>query len=161
MSRWFLLLLCVALPCAAQPARASLVTNQVQITGEVEHEATFTVDELRALGRRHGTAEGRGYVGVRLLDVLGAAKIREDARHALRRTYVTAQASDGYTVVFSWGELFNSPLGTGVLVVFDRDGESLRDGEGQIALVSLADARPGIRHVKWLKRISVHRVPDE
>ena len=77
-----------------------------------------------------------------------------------RRTYVVATASDGYVAIFSWGELLNTPVGAGVLVAFDRDGVPLRDGEGAIALVSLADQRPGARHVKWLSRIEVKRVPE-
>ena len=46
------------------------------------------------------------------------------------------------------------------LVAFGRDGQPLRDGEGRIALVSLEDGRPGTRHVKWLSRIEVKRLPD-
>jgi hypothetical protein len=36
----------------------------------------------------------------------------------------------------------------------------LGDDEGRIALVSLKDARPGPRHVKWLSAIDVFRLPD-
>ena len=39
-------------------------------------------------------------------------------------------------------------------------GQVLREGEGAIALVSLADERVGARHVKWLSRIEVRRVPE-
>ena len=33
-------------------------------------------------------------------------------------------------------------------------------GEGAIALVSLVDERVGARHVKWLSRIEVRRIPE-
>ena len=66
-----------------------------------------------------------------------------------------ASASDDYRVVFSWGELYNSPVGDGVLVVYEIDGAPLPDSEGRIALVSLKDARPGPRHVKWLAGVDV------
>jgi DMSO/TMAO reductase YedYZ molybdopterin-dependent catalytic subunit len=122
----------------------------------VQHELTLSADELR----RRVVVQERGYGGVRLVDLLGEADIRQDARHALRRTYIVATATDGFQAVFSWGELFNTPVGRGVLVAFERDGAPLRDGEGGIALVSLADERPGTRHVKWLERIEVRRVPD-
>jgi DMSO/TMAO reductase YedYZ molybdopterin-dependent catalytic subunit len=128
----------------------------VRVTGEVQHELTLSADELR----RRVVVQERGYGGVRLVDLLGEADIRQDARHALRRTYIVATATDGFQAVFSWGELFNTPVGRGVLVAFERDGAPLRDGEGGIALVSLADERPGTRHVKWLERIEVRRVPD-
>ena len=56
--------------------------------------------------------------------------------------------------------MFNSPVGPKVLVAIERDGMPLRDGEGRFALVSLADARIGPRHVKWLNRIEVHRIEE-
>jgi DMSO/TMAO reductase YedYZ molybdopterin-dependent catalytic subunit len=130
------LALAVALPSLAQ------VSTRVRVTGEVQHELTLSADELR----RRVVVQERGYGGVRLVDLLGEADIRQDARHALRRTYIVATATDGFQA--------------GVLVAFERDGAPLRDGEGGIALVSLADERPGTRHVKWLERIEVRRVPD-
>jgi len=144
------LALAVALPSLAQ------VSTRVRVTGEVQRELTLGVEDLR----RRPAVQERGYGGVRLVDLLGEADIRQDARHALRRTYVVATATDGFQAVFSWGELFNTPVGRGVLVAFERDGAPLRDGEGSITLVSLADERPGTRHVKWLQRIEVRRVPD-
>ena len=112
------------------------------------------------MAKRRGQAAAGSYSGVKITDLLEEADIRQDDRHALRRTYVVAVASDGYQAVFSWGELFNTPVGRGVLVAFERDGLPLREGEGQIALVSLADERAGPRHVKWLTRIDVRRVPE-
>ena len=76
----------------------------------------------------------RQFAGCLLRDVLNAAKLAEGDRHDLRRTIVVATASDGYKAVFSWGELFNSTIGDGVLVVYERDGAPLGDDEGRIAL---------------------------
>ena len=61
-------------------------------------------------------------------------------------------ASDGYEVVFSWAELFVSPVGDDVFVVYERDGAPLPDDEGRIALVVATDLRPA-RHVKWLRTL--------
>jgi DMSO/TMAO reductase YedYZ molybdopterin-dependent catalytic subunit len=140
--------------------RKSLVTTQVEVTGEVRRSLSLSVEDLRALAKRRGQAAAGGYGGLRLTELLEEADIRQDARQALRRTYVVAVASDGYQAVFSWGELFNTPVGRDVLIAFERDGSPLREGEGRIALVSLADERPGPRHVKWLSRIDVRRVPE-
>jgi DMSO/TMAO reductase YedYZ molybdopterin-dependent catalytic subunit len=163
-----------ALLCAPAWAqdKPGLTTTRLEITGEVKRAASLTVDELRAIASRNGgPVEAKsvskeipqayaGYAGVRLVDVLGEADLRREERHALRRSYVVATASDGYKAVFSWGELFNSPLGKGVLVVYERNGVPLDEGEGRIALVSLMDERVGPRHVKWLARIEVRRVPE-
>jgi hypothetical protein len=62
--------------------------------------------------------------------------------------------------VFSWAELFLSPIGDGALVIFERDGAPLAESEGPLALVSLGDTRPGPRHVKWLQKIEIRRVGD-
>jgi DMSO/TMAO reductase YedYZ molybdopterin-dependent catalytic subunit len=63
-------------------------------------------------------------------------------------------ASDGYQVVFSWAELFISPVGDSVLIAYARDGAALSPDEGPIALVAGSDTRPA-RHVKWLQSIEI------
>jgi len=65
-----------------------------------------------------------------------------------------AAASDGYEVVFSWAELFVSPVGDSVFVVYERDSAPLPDDEGRIALIVLTDTRP-VRHVKWLRSLTL------
>ena len=87
-------------------------------------------------------------------DVLSAAKPVENKPRELRKSYVVATASDGYEVVFSWAELFVSPLGDNVFVVYERDGAPLSDDEGRIALIVVSDVRP-VRHVKWLKALTL------
>jgi DMSO/TMAO reductase YedYZ molybdopterin-dependent catalytic subunit len=151
-----------ALATGNSPAqeRGSLVTTRIEVTGEVRRPLSLSVEELRALALGRGEAAAGGYRGIRLADLLEEADVKRDAAHALRRTYVVARASDGYQAVFSWGELFNTPIGREVLVVFERGGAPLQDGEGKIALVSLADEKIGPRHVKWLSRIDVRRVPE-
>jgi DMSO/TMAO reductase YedYZ molybdopterin-dependent catalytic subunit len=143
----------------AQEAK-SLVSTRLEVTGLVSRTLSLSVDDLRAIAKRRGVAEAGGYGGILLSELLKEAAIREDERHAQRRTYVVALATDGYQAVFSWGELFNTSIGRGVLVAYERDGAPLREGEGRFALVSLADERTGPRHVKWLNRIDVRRVPE-
>jgi len=56
--------------------------------------------------------------------------------------------------VFSWAELFVSPIGDSVVVVYERDGAPLPDNEGRIALIAATDRGPA-RHVKWLRSLIV------
>ena len=102
----------------------------------------------------------RRYSGVLLRDVLNSAKLIEKERHDLRRSIVVATATDGYQAIFSWAELFVSPIGDGALVIFERDGAPLPANEGPLALVSLRDTQPGPRHVKWLAKLEIRRVSD-
>jgi DMSO/TMAO reductase YedYZ molybdopterin-dependent catalytic subunit len=160
VKHWIVLALALVAGSAGAQERTSLVSNHVRIGGEVRRELTLSVEQLRAIAQRRGVVEAGGYGGMRLTDLLQEADIRQDARNALRRTYVVATATDGYVAVFSWGELFNTPIGLRVLIAFERDGQPLRDGKGTIALISFADERIGARHVKWLSKIEVMRVPE-
>jgi DMSO/TMAO reductase YedYZ molybdopterin-dependent catalytic subunit len=153
----WLMLTAARIAVAAEP---SSVSNELLLSGEVRHELRLSPDDVREIAKRRGIAEDGTYRGVRLVDLLAEAQLLDDAPLALRRTYVVAVATDGYPAVFSWGELFNTAVGRGVIVATDRDAVPLREGEGRLALVSLADTRPGPRHVKWLARIEVRRIPE-
>lgn len=166
-------LLCVAhsWPALAQTPAAPALT----VKGNVERELTLSLDELKKLPaqriedvrvvREQGAATAaqeiaRRYAGCLLREVLDRAKLVEKNRMDLRKSVVIVTASDGYRAVFSWAELYLSPIGDGVLVVYERDGAALPDTEGPLALVSLKDTRPGPRHVKWLRTIEVRALTD-
>ena len=148
-------------------------TARLVVTGSVQAPRTLALADLRTLPIRRvedqrqlrlggssapEPAAVRSYTGVLLRDIVAAAKPTEDGRHDLRRSVVVVTASDGYRVVFSWPELFLSPIGDGALVVFERDGAPLAADEGPLAVVSLRDTQPGPRHVKWLERIELRRI---
>ena len=156
---------------AAAQAAAQNVTTELEVVGEVNASLRLTVDGLRAIAAHSArdlpaAAAGalaepyREYTGVLLTEVLDKAGLRSERKDDWRRLYVVASASDGYKAVFSWGELFNSRIGRGVLVVFERKGKPIDDSEGRIALVSTEDDRIGPRHVKRLKSVEVRRIAD-
>ncbi len=93
--------------------------------------------------------------GVSLAAIVKRAGLVEPDHNSWKHTVVLATATDGYSVAFSWPELVNTDTGSGVLVVYERDGKPLDDAEGPIALVSAKDQRTGPRHVRWLQRIDV------
>lgn len=150
----------------------ALVTTQIDVRGAVRQPLTLTVAELRQFppqqvgevplvcqtGAKVGQLEH--LKGVRLRDVLTRADIIAPGHNDVKQMVVIATASDDYRVVFSWSELFNSPLGDGVLVLFEKDGAPLGDDEGRIALISTQDTRTGPRHVKWLRTLEVRRLVD-
>ncbi|WP_153117640.1 molybdopterin-dependent oxidoreductase [Rhodocyclus tenuis] len=155
---------------AADPSK--YVTQSIAVAGAVEHKLRLSVDDLKAFppsqvsdtplvcqsGAKVGQLEN--IKGVLLRDVLEKASVVSKNHNDVKKTVVIAKASDGYKVVFSWSELFNSPLGEGVIVFFEKDGKALEDDEGRIALVSTKDIRTGPRHVKWLKAIEVKKIVD-
>jgi DMSO/TMAO reductase YedYZ molybdopterin-dependent catalytic subunit len=151
------------------------VAATLTVKGNVERELALSIDDLKHLPvqrfedartvRDTGTGTvapetARRYTGCLLRDVLERAKPVEKSRFDFRKSIVILTASDGYRAVFSWAELYLSPIGDGALVAYERDGAPLADAEGPLALVSLKDTRPGPRHVKWLRSVELRVVPD-
>lgn len=151
---------------------STMVTTSISVTGAVEHTMTLGVEDLRAFptqkvnevplvcqtGANLGKLEN--FKGVRLRDIIERAKVVAPGHNDVKKMVVIAAASDGYKVVFSWSEIFNSPVGDGVYVFFEKDGMPLADDEGRIAMISTKDLRTGPRHVKWLNHIEVRKILD-
>jgi DMSO/TMAO reductase YedYZ molybdopterin-dependent catalytic subunit len=150
------------LPTAVPP-----VTSKLAVTGNVAQPLSLSVVDLRRFDAHEfdytpppmaehkvGAEPVRHYKGVLLRDVLAAAKPSENQPRQLRRSYVVASASDKYTVVFSWAELFVSTSGDTVYIVYERDGKPLDADEGPVALIVTSDTRP-VRHVKWLQTLEL------
>ncbi len=160
---------------AAEPsssAGTAFVTQQITVTGLIEHPLTLSVADLRKFPPQQvgevrvvcqsGADVGKlqNLKGVRLTDILDKADIKAPLHNDVKKMVVIASASDDYKVVFSWSELYNSALGEGVIVFFEKDGKPLDDDEGRVAMVSAKDTRTGPRHVKWLKNLEVRKIID-
>lgn len=154
------------------PGLAQFVTERLSVSGFVEHKLDLSVDELRKfpaedvleipvvsqVPAKAGTTET--FRGVLLRTLLEKANILSPGHNDLKRIVVIAKASDDYAVVFSRYELFNTAVGDGVLVYFEKDGKPLADDEGRIALISAKDIHLGGRHVRWVNAIEVRKVAD-
>ena len=93
--------------------------------------------------------------GVWLRDLVAAAGAPkgEAVKGAALTMVVTAEAADGYRVVFSLGEL-DATLGKAAILVADKcDGKSLLDADGPVRLVAAGEVR-GARSVKQLVRLT-------
>jgi hypothetical protein len=99
----------------------------------------------------HGTA----WSGVLLRDFLLKNGLENVPSRPLRNTRIEILAKDGYKATFSWGEIFNNPTGSQVLLITKQDGKYLDIQEGPLAIRSLGDIRPGARHVRNICAISV------
>ncbi len=118
-----------ALPAATLTQR-QIVSSSASASEATERSITFSGPLMREVLLRAG---------------LGLPNDR-GARFAV----IEAVASDGYRAVFSWGELFNTAVGDQVIVIASQDGRPLDSAAGPLALRSLADLRPGVRHVRNL-----------
>ena len=162
------LALAASLAFAAVGAQAA-PSERVQVMGEVKAGLDLTVDELARLPadqlgsvtvtrRVDGKDVGSTVRGIRLATLLERAGLATRDHNDWKRMVVLACGIDGYCVSFSWPELSNTEVGAGVLVIFERDGQPLGDGEGRIALVSARDINGGPRHVKWLAKVVLRRL---
>ncbi|MBW7836878.1 MAG: molybdopterin-dependent oxidoreductase [Sphingomonadales bacterium] len=170
ISRALLLIAAITMAGAAFAADEP-ATDRLAISGAVEHALTFSADDLRQLPLQEVNEvrilNHKGDVvsalknvkGVRLRDILDKAVIKAPEHNDVKKMVIIATASDDYKAVFSWNEIYNSPLGDGVLVIFEADGKALED-EGPLVTVSTMDIRTGSRHVKWLTGIEVRKITE-
>lgn len=104
-----------------------------------------------------GTERSVTFSGHLLRDLLLHAGVGAPTDRGARTAAVELVATDGYRAIFSWGELFNTSVGDQVIVITQRDGQPLDAVAGPVALRSLADTRPGPRHVRNLCAVVVKR----
>lgn len=96
--------------------------------------------------------------GTVLRDILREIPLGEESPKVLSEYYIVCIAEDGYKVVFSWNELFNSPTGDSVLVVLNIKEASNGRQEDRLALLSPHDYATGRRYVKQLETIIFLRI---
>ncbi|MBB3177812.1 molybdopterin-dependent oxidoreductase [Variovorax sp. Sphag1AA] len=148
-------------------AATVLAEPTLSLSGHVPHPRQIDMAEIFQLKRRElGPTQvncftgrpvfsAQSYVGVRLIDLLDRSGFSSQPRSELKRCVVIAQGADDYQAIFSWNELYNADAGDGVLVVYERDGELLREPVGPLSLLATADRQLGPRHLRGLREIRV------
>src|SRR5580698_11351835 len=100
----------------------------VQVTGAVKQALTLSADDLAKMPRASVKTTSGGmetvYEGVWLHDVLKAAGVPQggELRGKALAGYVLAQASDGYQVVFSLGEVDPAFIDNEILLADTANG---------------------------------------
>jgi hypothetical protein len=149
--------------------KQSKPTSSVTINGRVKSPKTFDVAAIRqfkiydigdvVITNHQGEVKGaaKELVGVLLKDLLQSIALDAESPKVLSEYYFICTASDGYKVVFSWNELFDTTTGNTVYIVTSKDHKSIDALEESILLISTADAHTGRRYVKNLQSIIVRR----
>lgn len=145
-------------------------TDAFRVTGKVKKESRFTVSQLdsfpqtalkdQVIYNHKGETKDtiKNLKGVLLTEVLKNTTFVYDKPKDLSEFYLVCIASDGYKVVFSWNELYNTDIGKTVYLLTQIDGKPLKDIEQRMVLLCVADFKSGRRYVKSLDRIEVKRV---
>lgn len=167
---FFLLFSSVALG-QTSPSKPKLISNEIKIVGEVSAPQTLSLESFSAFNaadlpttivRNHkgdSISLATSYRGVLLKDLLERAKIKMSNVREASDLIVIAKAPDGYLVTYSCHELFNTPVGDSVFVLFERDGKPIEaESGGRFRMMSFKDFKNGARHFKWLSEIEVRKI---
>ena len=139
----------------------------IQICGRVKAPLDLGIDTLLAMDTVDaddlllicGSGEPRGKIyncrGVLLSDIINKAEVVVTDHNDTKKMYIVASSGDGYKAVFSWQEIFNSPVGEGVMVLLEKDGKRLFDEYGSVDLLSARDNLTGPRYVRQLGTIEI------
>jgi len=143
---------------SALPSAAAL---KLAISGDVPTPVTLNAADLAAMPRVSAEiTEQDGakttYEGVALQEILKKAGVAfgRQMRGKALAGYVLAEASDGYAVAFSLGELDPGLGGEKIIVADKRDGKPLFEYQGPARLVIPAD-KEGARSVRMLQKLEV------
>ena len=151
----------------SRPATSESASDapQLKIDGAVSTPLALSADDLRRLERQNlrvldpHTHKTEVYEGVAIHDLLHRAGVPEgeNFRCAAMTTYVVAEGTDGYRVVFSLAELDPGTSDSEVLVADTINGAPLDAKHGPFQLVVPHDKRAA-RWVRMLKSLTVGQV---
>jgi hypothetical protein len=144
-----------------------LEPNKLVVTGRVTRPLELGMEKLRAMDTEEiadlmiicGDGDPKGNIrnckGILLENVIRMADVIKEEHNDTKKMFIVVSAHDGYKVVFSWQEIFNTSVGGGVMILLERDGKTLDGEQGQLELISAEDYFTGSRYVRGLKNIEV------
>jgi hypothetical protein len=145
-------------------------TEGITITGQVKKTLNIGIAELKQypvqkikpvqVTNHKGEVKGalKNLKGIPIIEILKNIEIDIDSPKLYSECYLIFEASDGYKVVYSWNELFNSDTGKNTFIVTQKDDKTLETMEERIMLITPKDYQTGRRYVKCLKQITVKRI---
>lgn len=145
-------------------------TQSIAVTGDIVRPVTirfddlknykkYTVDSLVIYNHKMDYKSTlRKISGVSLKDILEKAEFKTSSPKLLSEFYIVCIAEDGYKVVFSWNEIFNSANGDQALLIIELNGSPAGTMKENIMLVTPTDRATGRRYVKNVSKINVQQV---
>jgi len=154
--------LCIVLYGQQSPGIVIIVLGKQQASmslDQIKQLPGHTVDSLRIYnhtGAHRSTL--KNIQGGLLKDLLKDIPFGAESPKVLSEYYLVCEATDGYKVVFSWNELFNTAIGNQALLVTNIEQASNGKEKDPFALLSTADLATGRRYVKGLRNIHIRRI---
>lgn len=170
MKKVFIFLVSFIISAHAFSQKTAEPTNQFTVMGLVDKPMIISYSDLQKekiilIGDFKVTnhlgefkKEYKNVKGIMLMDLFKNINITSSSPKVLSEYYLVCKASDGYTVVISWNELFNTEIGNSFFIVLEADNKTLEDASERILLIATKDFKSGRRHIKGLQSIEVKRV---
>ena len=145
-----------------EPATRNNASTELRVGGDVPTPFTLSATDLKKLPRTKlkvlNPHENREeiYEGVAVQELLRRAGVpqKEKLRGPAMATYVLAEASDGYRVVYALAELDSDFQDSEVIVADTVNGSPLGDKQGPFKMIAPHDKRPA-RWIRMLKSLTV------
>jgi hypothetical protein len=162
-----LLFLCSSVAFAQEPLKQ---TTSFSINGKVKNGSVITMDSLNsypvnAVGDikvtdHLGTFKHQDdqLKGVLLKDILSHTVLDASSPKLYSRFYFSCTGNDGYVVVYSWNELFNTEVGNHVFIIMEKNGVKADKMPESIQMTSATDFKTGRRYLHNLDKIVVGEV---
>ena len=93
--------------------------------------------------------------GVLLKDVLRNITFNISSPKLISQLYFVCSGADGYKVVYSWNELYNTPAGDHVFILMEKNGIKAAQMPENIQMTSMMDFKTGRRYLHNLSKIEV------
>jgi hypothetical protein len=168
MSR-LLSVLFLSFSIAATAQISSSKTYSFTISGRVSAPQKILIDDIKksklfhlgdvAITNHRGEVHGiaKNLSGVLLKDILQSIKLDIENPKQFSEYFFVCRGSDGYKVVYSWNELFNTSTGNSVYIITEKNHQPLENFDETILMISTQDLRTGRRYLKNLETIYVGR----
>ncbi len=145
-------------------------TEALTITGRVIEEHTYKMQDLD----RFPTVDIKDYTlynqdggikntltklkGIPIKAILASSIYSNESPRSLNEFYFVFKASDGYKVVFSWNEIYNTEIGNKLFIITEMNGINAKDLPHRILFISTGDLKTGKRYIKCLEEIEVFKI---
>jgi len=146
-----------------------LPSDELSISGKIKTEVKFSLKELIAMESKAlpdvvitnhlGEVKSidKGLRGIALKPILEKLELIAGSPKEYNEFYFVFVATDGYRVVYSWNELFNTDTGNNIYIISEKDGKKMNEMEERILLITSSDLKTGRRNIKGLCKILVCR----
>jgi hypothetical protein len=149
---------------AQEPLKPTL---RFSIGGKVKKAAVITIDSLKqytiqTIGDLKVTDHTGVFKhqddklkGIRIKDILSHTQYDVSSPKLLSTLYFVFVGGDGYKVVYSWNELYNTEIGNHVYILMEKNGVKAAEMKESLQMTSMMDMKTGRRYLHNLDKVIV------